>query len=252
MRDALGDRMKHQYENRTRLMLPRRTYTIVRLDGKSFHTYTRGCDKPYDNELVAAMDAAAAALVKQVQGCDLAYTQSDEISLLLTDFATVTTDAWFDGNAQKIVSVAASIATAAFNAVRIAQGKGSPMALFDARTFTIPEPVEVHNYFVWRQKDCVRNSVSSLAQTLFSPAELDLKSQPEMHEMIHQAGDNWANWPAGFKNGRLARRVTVEAAPGVVRTEVTVEPAETWTRSPQLRRLIRPLPALSDEENDDG
>ena len=116
MSDSLGDRMKQQYEDRTRAMLPRRTYTVLRADGKAFHTFTRKCQKPYDVRLVEAIDAAALALCRGAQGACFGYVQSDEISVLLQDFGDIKTDAWFDGNLQKIVSVAASIVTAAFNA----------------------------------------------------------------------------------------------------------------------------------------
>src|ERR1035437_2071733 len=119
MRDDLGDRMKSQYEDRTRYMLPRRTYTIIRLDGKSFHTYTRGLDKPFDKTLSKDIDAAIIAMLPEIHGSVFAYTQSDEISILLTDFATPATSAWFDGNLQKVCSVAASIITAEFNRLRL-------------------------------------------------------------------------------------------------------------------------------------
>src|SRR6185503_13990478 len=107
MNNSLGDRMKRQYEDRTRVMLPRRTYTIIRVDGKAFHTFTRHCEKPNDKALAHALDGAARRLCEEAQGAQLAYLQSDEISVLLTDFMLPTTDAWFDGNLQKIVSVSA-------------------------------------------------------------------------------------------------------------------------------------------------
>jgi tRNA(His) guanylyltransferase len=196
--DQLGKRMKEQYEMRTRTYLPRRTYTVIRLDGKAFHTYTRGMKRPYDDKLMHAMDFATKFLCKQIQGCKFAYTQSDEISLLLTDFDTITTDAWFDGQVQKMVSVAASMATASFNGVM----NLDKMAFFDARVFTIPDPVEVENYFVWRQKDAVRNSLSMHAQALYSHKELHGKSQADMHDMIIAKGENWNDLPNGFKRGR--------------------------------------------------
>src|ERR1035437_4873381 len=119
MKDELGDRMKEQYEDRTRYMLPRRTYTLLRLDGKSFHTYTRGLKKPFDKDLYEDMDNAIIAMLPEIQGAVSAYTQSDEISILLTDFALPTTSAWFDGNLQKMVSVTASMITAEFNKLRL-------------------------------------------------------------------------------------------------------------------------------------
>jgi len=217
MKDQLGDRMKGQYEDRTRYLLPRRTYTIMRLDGKAFHTYTRGLNKPFDKPLFEDMDAAIIAMLPQIQGAVFAYTQSDEISILLTDFATPQTSAWFDGNLQKVCSVAASIITAEFNKYRIVRqmahvfGTNTNMkvselslAAFDARVFTIPDRIEVMNYFIWRNQDCSRNSVSMVAQSLFSHKELHGKSTPEMHDMIHGAGKNWAtDYSDGEKNGRL-------------------------------------------------
>jgi len=227
MEDQLGDRMKSQYEDRTRFLLPRRTYTILRLDGKAFHTYTRGLEKPFDSALFEDIDAAIIAMLSELQGAVFAYTQSDEISVLLTDFAKPSTSAWFDGNLQKMVSVAASIMTAEFNRNRYARwiwdkddkamtmvtkGEGKkwkfiescPSAYFDCRGFTIPDRVEVMNYFRWRQQDCVRNSVSMVAQANYSHKELHGKSQSDMHEMLHQKGINWAtDFTDSQKNGRL-------------------------------------------------
>jgi tRNA(His) guanylyltransferase len=217
-KDSLGDRMKENYENRARYFLPRRTHTILRLDGKAFHTYTKGLDRPFDKGLMADMDSAIMAMLPQLQGAVLAYTQSDEISILLTDFEKETTDAWFDGNIQKISSVAASIITAEFNKLRINRNRDAwnankqttrfpgfeELAYFDCRTFTIPDRIEVMNYFRWRQQDCIRNSVSMVAQSNFSHKELHGKNQSQMHEMLHNKGVNWAtDFTDGEKNGRV-------------------------------------------------
>ena len=223
MTDKLGERMKGQYEDRYRFSLPRRTYTIIRLDGKAFHTYTRGLNKPFDIGLIVDIDMAIIEMLPEIQGAVFAYTQSDEISVLLTDFATPNTDAWFDGNLQKMASVSASIMTAEFNRLRIKRymtyddGKtyidmndfglslnNWTSAYFDARAFTIPDRIEVMNYFRWRQQDCIRNSVSMVAQSLYSHKELHGKSTSDMHEMIHQKGKNWAtDFTDGEKNGRI-------------------------------------------------
>jgi len=204
MKDDLGTRMKTQYEQRTRTFLPRRTYTMIRLDGKAFHTFTRGMDRPYDERFMYAMDYTAMHLCLEIQGAVMAYVQSDEISILLTDFDKITTDAWFDGQVQKIVSVSASMATAFFNEYinHDVQRMNHKRAFFDARVFTIPDPVEVENYFVWRQKDAVRNSLAMHAQSLYSHKKLHGKSQADMHDMIHEAGENWNDLPDGFKRGR--------------------------------------------------
>jgi tRNA(His) 5'-end guanylyltransferase len=202
MKDDLGTRMKEQYENRTRYMLPRRTYTIIRLDGKAFHTFTRGMKRPYDQGLMTTMDLTAKRLCQEIQGAKMAYTQSDEISILLTDFEKITTDAWFDGNIQKIVSVSASMASGFFNEYLKVYTTKVGVAVFDSRVFTIPDSIEVENYFIWRQKDAVRNSIAMTAQSLYSHKELNGKSSREQQEMIFQKGQNWNDMPEGFKRGR--------------------------------------------------
>ena len=200
MHDALGDRMKRQYESRARYLLPRRTYTVVRVDGKAFHSFARHCAKPFDDALMAAMDATAVYLCAHAQGSQWAFVQSDEISVLLTDFDKTTTDAWFDGNVQKIASISASIATAGF---RHSYPYAYP-ALFDARCFTIPDPIEVENYFVWRQQDATRNSIQMVAHSLYSHGELNGKNVNEQQEMIFARGVNWNDYPARYKRGRVA------------------------------------------------
>ena len=215
MKDDLGDRIKDQYENRTRYYLPRRTYTIIRLDGKAFHTYTRNLKKPFDKDLSDDIDTAVRFILPEIQGSVFAYAQSDEISILLTDFATTQTCAWFDGNIQKMTSVAASMMTAQFNRNRLLRQFNNYVrdadsidwnnqAFFDARVFTIPDRVEVMNYFIHRNQDCSRNSVSMVAQHHFSHKELHGKNTPEMHEMLHSKGVNWAtDYSSSDKNGRL-------------------------------------------------
>jgi tRNA(His) guanylyltransferase len=205
MKDDLGERMKGQYEDRTRVFIPRRTWTIVRVDGKAFHTLTRGCDRPYDEDLMNVMRTTAIEMVKEMQGANLAYVQSDEISILLTDFAKETTSAWFDGNIQKISSVSASMATAFFNAN--AKDLFDDVAFFDGRCFSIPDPIEVENYFIWRQIDATRNSIQMAAQAVFSHKELLNKNNADMQEMLFQKGINWNNYPARCKRGQVIVKV---------------------------------------------
>lgn len=208
--DSLGDRMKANYENRTRYSLPRRTCTLIRVDGKAFHSYTRGCARPYDVDLMSAMDAAMQGLCESMQGVCLGYVQSDEISVLLSDFEETKTEAWFDGNVQKIASISASIATAYFMEARRAQGY-ERLAFFDSRAFTIPDAREVEEYFIWRQQDATRNSISMTAQAHFSHKELAGKSGSDMQEMLwSRCGVNWNDMPGPFKRGRccVRRQVT--------------------------------------------
>jgi len=241
MRDELGDRMKKNYENRTRILLPRRTYSIIRVDGKAFHTYTRGCERPFDEGLIADMNATAEYLCKNIQGAKIGFVQSDEISILMTDFDNLQTDAWFDGNIQKIVSVAASMATSKFNQLRLARhfrekfGYDEPtkvrfsindqifstkLAEFDARTFTIPSKTEVMNYFIWRQQDTVRNSISSVAQTLYSSKELHGKNMSEQQEMIFDKGINWNDYDSTLKRGRFVFKEKYEIESEKVKGEM--------------------------------
>lgn len=212
-KDALSVRQKEFYEKRTRTLLPRRTYTIIRIDGKAFHTYVKGLNKPFDEDLIEAMDSTAIYLCKNIQGAKLAYVQSDEITIVMTDFDTLQTDAWFDGEVQKIVSVSASMATREFNRVRIIQQLANgidikyilngKLAEFDSRVFTIPFKEEVLNNIIWRQRDCVRNSISSVAQSLFSHTLLTGKNQSDMQEMCFEKGVNWNDFPEKQKRGRV-------------------------------------------------
>ena len=224
MQDDLGDRMKRDYENRTRYYLPRRAYTIARIDGRSFHNYTRGLARPFDFALMEDMDKTAVALCESVAGTACAYVQSDEISLLLTDFAAIDTEAWFDGNIQKIASISAGIATAAFNRARLErkfqEGNGSLTvadyetlrdATFDSRVFALPDATEAANYFTWRQQDASRNSVSMAAHALYLPPELHGKSASDLQEMLWRRGVNWNDYPAGSKRGRMIVRTPCES-----------------------------------------
>ncbi|WP_161500833.1 tRNA(His) guanylyltransferase Thg1 family protein [Embleya scabrispora] len=202
---ALGDRMK-RHEQATRTVLPARTYTVIRVDGRSFHTYLRGCTKPFDERFMADMDLVAEALCAEISGTVLAYTQSDEVSVLCTDFQAAGTQPWFGGVVAKQTSIAASVATAALNAAR--PGK---RALFDARVFTLPNPIEVANYLIWRQRDAVRNSISMAAQAHIPHKQLHGVNANRMQEILwSRHGINWNDYPDGAKRGRLTRRHTGE------------------------------------------
>jgi tRNA(His) 5'-end guanylyltransferase len=204
MNDQLGDRMKNNYENRSRYKLTRRTPVIMRLDGRAFHTVTRECQKPFDIVFATCMVSTAQELIGEIQGAKLAYVQSDEISILITDFDRLTTDAWFDYNIQKMTSISAGIASAIFSKLRYTHpdAYNEKIAVFDCRVFNIPKE-EVCNYFVWRQKDWIRNSVQMLAQSKFSHKQLDKKSQADMHEMLYTQNINWADLSPIWKNGTL-------------------------------------------------
>jgi tRNA(His) guanylyltransferase len=195
MNDSLGDRMKNNYEDRSKTSLYRRMPVIIRLDGKAFHTLTRGCEKPFDRNFSDAMDQTMIKVMEEAQGSQLGYVQSDEISILLTDYTNFDTQAWFDNQVQKICSVAASIASVEFTETFGKKG------YFDCRVFNIPKE-EVCNYFIWRQQDWMRNSVQMLARSHFSQKQLHNKNIPAMHDMLHEKGVNWAtDVEDRFKNG---------------------------------------------------
>ena len=191
----LGDRIK-SYEQCFDQYLTPNSNLIIRVDGKAFHTYTRGMDKPFDISLRDSMNYAARETASHMSGFKLAYGQSDEYTFLLNDLATHETQGWFGYRLNKLVSVTASLFTGYFNEF-IQTGK---LAFFDARAFIVPEP-DVPNVFVWRQRDWHRNSVSMYARSFFSHKQLMNKSTSDIHEMLHMNDKNWAaieNWQ---KNG---------------------------------------------------
>jgi len=192
----------------TRLL--NRCPVIVRVDGKAFHSLTRGMGRPFDLHLRAVMCETAKYLCARVQGSMVAYIQSDEISLFLNTYLSLDCDAWFDNEVQKQASVAASMATVAFNQAMALEAQNVPeedrepylrLGMFDARCFNVPRE-DVTNYFVWRQRDAVRNSIQMVAQANFSHRELQGKSCDELQEMLFRAhGINWAKLPTALKRG---------------------------------------------------
>lgn len=189
----------------------------VRIDGRAFHTFTMGCDKPFDLVLSESFRHATQVLVKE-SGAIIGYTQSDEISLILyqPDYKS---QLFFDGKEYKLTSVLASIATAAFNQMWLMKTARRPgaqglqdvkMATFDCRVWEVPNKMEAVNTLLWREKDARRNSVSSAAQSVYSDRELHGKSSKEQQEMLLQKGINWEDYPKWAKTGTFYRRQTVE------------------------------------------
>ena len=224
----INQRMNDNYELRARSYLTRRTPVIMRLDGKAFHTYTRGMQKPFDYDLMDMMRSTAKFLCEEIQGAKMAYTQSDEISILITDYAKLSTNAWFDYQVQKMCSVAASMATAKFNQLAIDfqmtnynhYVKEIALAFFDCRVFNVPKE-EVANYFLARQKDAVENSISMLAQSLYPHKVLQGKNGGEMQEMCFQKGENWNDLPFAAKRGSTVIKESYEP-PSTGESETTV------------------------------
>lgn len=202
----LGDRMK-SYEKACATVLTPRTPVIIRVDGKAFHTYARGCHKPFDNGLIAAMDHVALALCAEIDGAKLAYVQSDEISVLVHTYRTFEQVPWFANEVQKLVSITAGIASGVMTLVSPGVFHGETRrACFDSRAFVMPES-DVNNYFVWRQRDWTRNSVQMLARSLYSHKECWGKSNAELQEMCFTKGCNWNDLATYLKRGRCVVKV---------------------------------------------
>ena len=250
-KDNLGDRMK-SYENITRTYLPSRMPIIIRIDGKAFHTFTKGFKKPFDDILMRAMEETAVVLCRDIEGVKVAYTQSDEISLLITNNDTWETQPWFGNNLQKMASVAASIATLAFNrafwhevnmlnndylntedneylnAYCRAVEKG---ATFDARVFVLPAD-EVCNYFIWRQQDAIRNSIQSMGQAHFSHKELMNKNCENIKQMLVEKNLKWESIPVSCQRG-----ICVIKKPTKVKTQINME-AMTYMEMTRNRWVV--------------
>ena len=238
----LANRMK-EYEKRNQYYLQKRTPVAIRVDGRSFHTFTKGFQRPFDDVLIKTMQETAKYMCENIQGAKLAYVQSDEITIILTDYDTLETDCWFNYRTDKLCSISASMATMAFNkffkknAENYIQncatdyetdglyGKGTPEyqlceiyqkavekgAMFDARCFNIPKE-EVTNLIYWRQLDATRNSIQMVGQANFSHKELQNKSCNDIQDMLHeQKGINWNDYPTVCKRGTAIVKVTIES-----------------------------------------
>ncbi|MBD0383268.1 tRNA(His) guanylyltransferase Thg1 family protein [Paenibacillus sedimenti] len=199
-KDDFGNRMK-DYENVFRHSLPRRLPVILRIDGCHFHTFTRGMAKPFDELLTKALWETCKYLAQNMMGCKLVYHQSDEISILLTNYDKLTTQSWFDNNIQKMVSVSASMATAKFNEEIRKYYPDKELATFDSRVWVLPHD-EVTNYFLWRQQDATKNSISMVSQAHFPQKELQgLDGKQLQDKLFVEKGFNWNDLPVWQKRG---------------------------------------------------
>ena len=226
--DDLGIRMKTFYESTPKIHLMHRCPVAIRIDGRAFHTFTKGFQKPFDEILMKSMQETMQYLCENIQGCVFGYTQSDEITLILVDYKNLTSTAWFDYDIQKVCSIAASMATMAFNNIFSKYVKKFDLelayndngidieenrklweiytravkkgAMFDARCFNIPKE-EVANLIYWRQLDAMRNSVQAVGQANFSHKELQGKSCADIKEMLKGKGIDWDSFPLECQRG---------------------------------------------------
>ena len=230
LRDDLGKRMKTFYEQIPKTRLVRRIPVAVRIDGKAFHTFTKGFAKPFDENLMQAMQETMKFLCENIQGCVLGYTQSDEITLILIDYQKLNSDAWFDYEVQKMCSIAASMATMQINRIfaKLTEGKEEYQkaramgAMFDARCFNIPKE-EVANLVYWRQLDASRNSVLMVGQAHFSYREMYGKSCSMIQDMLMEKGINWNNFPVYQKRGSCCiKKIFQERRRWVIDKEIPI------------------------------
>ena len=245
----LSDRIKEFYEDRTKVFLTRRTITIIRLDGKGFSKLTKGLNKPFDDTFSDDMNATAVYLCENIQGAKFAYTQSDEISVVMTDFDNLESDAWFDYNVQKMVSISASLATAKFNQLRLFREPNNPeykLACFDARVFQVPSVDEMVNAMIQRQQDCTRNSISMAASANYSHKELNGKTSDEKQEMLFQKGINWNDYKTKYKRGNVIKKhqYEVEGPNGEKALRNKWIPVETpiFTQEKEFLTKLIPIP----------
>lgn len=205
MIDKMGDRLK-MFEGieAGRILIPNLPI-CVRVDGRAFHTFTRGMNRPYDERMSKAMIETMKYLVKKTDAC-IGYVQSDEISLVLSD----TKDPLFGGRVQKLTSIIAAMATAKFNDEIHKSFPDKPLAEFDCRVWNVPNRTEAANTILWREFDATKNSISMAARSVYSDNQLLNKNSSDKQEMLWQKGINWDKYPVFFKRGTYARRVVIE------------------------------------------
>lgn len=234
----LANRMK-EYEKRNQYYLQKRTPVAIRVDGRSFHTFTKGFQRPFDEILMTTMQETARYMCENIQNAKFAYVQSDEITIILVDYDTLETDCWFNYRTDKLCSIAASMATLKFNmafkeailneewewknsltpqSVEIQEAHNNYIAtlkkaaqkgaMFDARCFNIPKE-EVANLIYWRQLDAMRNSVQMVAQANFPHKELQGLNQEVLKGKLHlEKNIIWNNYPIYKQRGTAVYKST--------------------------------------------
>lgn len=237
--ESLGDRQKaFEALEAGRKLLPGLP-VLVRLDGRAFHTFTRGLARPYDERLSRAMIETTQHLVQETHA-SIGYCQSDEISLAFPN-GDPDKVMLFDGRVQKLCSILAATATAKFNqliATSIPE-KAHLLPVFDARAWSVPNLDVAAEHFVWREADATRNSLTMAAHAHYSHKELHKAGFAQKHEMLHDKGINWADYPAFFKRGTYVRRETVLRE--LSAKELARIPAKHRPEGPVLRPVMREL-----------
>lgn len=203
-------------DNRTvfgEVAIPEGSWCIIRVDGRAFHTYTRPFKKdgPFSAKIIAAMNSAAVALLNEFKA-ELVYWQSDEITLVIPPERIP-----FSGKTHKLNSIAASVATAAFNREMVLEDV--PDAIFDARAFA-GDREDCALCIMWRQRDCIKNSVSAAAQSVYSHKQLEGRNTDDKISMMAEKGLDWHAYTYGIKYGTFIRKVNVEIPVDELKSEI--------------------------------
>lgn len=216
-KDSLGNRMK-QYEAVTEHYLVPKLPFIIRVDGKAFHTFTKKFEKPFDAVIEQTMRATMESLCKDIPGCVLGYTQSDEITLVCIYTDRIVSKAWFDGRIEKIVAISAAKATKYFNKhfrenipMNVEKYvKKLDEAEFDARVFNLPEWDCINNV-IWRQQDAIRNSIEMVGHCFYSARELNHVNTTQIKEKLRVEHDIvWEHYSEYNKQGVFCYKTQVE------------------------------------------
>lgn len=197
---TLGSQLK-EYQAETDIQLDFDGYNILQLDGNAFHTFTRGFERPFDDRFMAAMNEVAVEVIKTIPGARVGFVQSDEISILVKKVLD-REEPYFNHRVQKIVSLTAGRASAVMS--RLYPEKN--IAVFDARYFTVPDRDTAIKHFLWRQRDCTKNSILSVGQAYFSHKELQHKNSLMVREMLQTIGHAWEDYPVEYRHGRVIHR----------------------------------------------
>lgn len=242
MPDSLGDRMKSYERRETEHRFMPFAPVIARMDGRNFSNWTKGLERPFDKDLSQVMIEVTRRLVAET-GARIGYTQSDEITLvLLVD--EIAAKMMFDGKAQKLCSVLASMTTSFFMLECMGR-RDSELAMralrgpqFDARVFQVPTRFEAANAVLWREIDCRKNAISMAARSTHEHRELQGKKGPEMVEMMLSKGVAFHSYPDFFKQGSfLQQRTRSEPLPADVLERMGVD-GDHGDRAVVTRRSI--------------
>lgn len=241
MTDSLGDRIKgYEAAETTRKFLPLLP-VVARLDGRSFSRFTRGMARPFDEDMQRVMALTAEYLLDE-SDARIAYTQSDEISLVWEQ-REPKSQIFFDAIVFKMCSTLAAMATAKFNLHAAIlwpeRVNGGSLPTFDCRVFQVPNRDEAANALLWREQDATKNAITQAAQCYYSHKELHGKNGKEKQEMLFAKGVNFNDYPAAFKRGTWLRRVAVERM--LTDAELARIPEQHRPAGPVVRHQINVL-----------